>query len=201
MAVTLVELTDLLHRIHSGDRDALDAAIPLVYSELKKVAANHLRREAGRRLETTALVHETYVKMSGLQHPDYQNRAHFFAIASNLMRQILVDHARSRLTHKRAGVEIDLAGIQNLGLEPRGNLLLDLDDALHRLAATDPRKVRLIEMRYFGGMTAEESAEALGISAHMARKDLRLAHAWLHREMTANSAPAGPAAEVPLKDP
>ena len=86
-----VELTELLQRIHTGDRDALDAAIPLVYAELKKVAANHLRRESGPRIETTALVHETYVKMAGLNHPCYENRGHFFAIASRLMRQILVD--------------------------------------------------------------------------------------------------------------
>ena len=94
-----MELTELLRRIHTGDRGALDAAIPLVYAELKKVTANHLRKESGQRVETTALVHETYVKMTGLHHPHYENRAHFFAIASRLMRQILVDHARASLTH------------------------------------------------------------------------------------------------------
>jgi RNA polymerase sigma factor (TIGR02999 family) len=183
LTVSLVELTELLQRIHAGDRDALDAAIPLVYGELKKVAANHLRKESAQRVETTALVHETFVKMAGLQHPCYENRAHFFAIASRLMRQILVDHARASFTHKRVGVQIEVTELLNLTNTPRGPLLLDLDEALHRLAATDPRKVELIEMRYFGGMTAEESAVALGITAHMARRDLRLAHAWLHREL------------------
>ena len=178
-----VELTELLQRIHTGDRGALDAAIPLVYAELKRVAANHLRRESGQRIETTALVHETYVKMAGLRHPCYENRGHFFAIASRLMRQILVDHARANLTRKRDGVQIELTGLLHLAGAPRSSLLLDLDEALHRLAATDPRKVELIEMRYFGGMTAEESAVTLGITAHMARRDLRLAHAWLHREL------------------
>ena len=100
------------------------------------------------------------------------------------MRQILVDHARARLTHKRAGEEVDISSFHNLGIAPRSNLLLDLDEALDRLAVTDPRKVKLIEMRYFGGMTAEESAEVLGMTAHMARKDIRLAHAWLHRELS-----------------
>ena len=183
LTVRLMELTEILQRIHAGDRGALDAAIPLVYAELKKVAANHLRKECGPRVETTALVHETYVKMTGLHHPCYENRAHFFAIASRLMRQILVDHARAGLTHKRDGMEIEVTELLNLVSAPRSALLLDLDEALDRLAATDPRKVELIEMRYFGGMTAEESAGALGITAHMARRDLRIAHAWLHREL------------------
>ena len=116
-------------------------------------------------------------------HPCYENRAHFFAIASRLMRQILVDHARANLTHKRDGMEIEVTELLNPVSTPRSALLLDLDEALHRLGATDPRKVELIEMRYFGGMTAEESAGALGITAHMARRDLRIAHAWLHREL------------------
>jgi RNA polymerase sigma-70 factor, ECF subfamily len=183
-----VEFADLLHRIQAGDREALDAAIPLVYAELKKVAANHLRRESARPLETTALVHETYVKLAGASHRiEFQSRAHFFAIASNLMRQILVDHARARHTQKREGVTIALSQIQDRGAGAGGGgpdtLLLDLDAALHRLVASDERMGKLIEMRYFGGMTVEESAEALGMAPHKARRELRLANAWLHREL------------------
>ena len=177
-----MELTDLLHRIQTGDRTALDAAIPLVYSELKKVAANHLRRESNRPLETTALVHETYVKLAGSRQAGFESRAHFFAIASALMRQILVDHARSRHAKKREGITIELSELSQV-VSGRDDLLLDVDAALERLGATDERKVKLIEMRYFGGMTVEESAEALGVAAHTARRELRLAHAWLHREL------------------
>ena len=177
-----MELTDLLHRIQAGEREALDAVIPLVYAELKKVAANHLRREQDRPLETTALVHETYVKLAGARNPNFESRAHFFAIASNLMRQILVDHARARHTQKREGLTVDLGELGAMG-GGRDGLLLDLDAALGRLGGADERNVRLIEMRYFGGMTVEESAEALGVAPHIARRELRLAHAWLHREL------------------
>jgi RNA polymerase sigma-70 factor (ECF subfamily) len=183
--------TELLHRIRGGEREALDAAIPLVYGELKKVAANHLRKEplgAGR-LETTALVHETFLKIAGVNKPSYQSRAHFFAIASRMMRQILVDHARARQANKRKNIPVQLTlaeGEKGMALPVRSDILLDLDEALLRLAVTDPRKVQLIEMRYFGGMTAEESAEALHITAHAVRHDLRLAHAWLHRDLAAS---------------
>ena len=182
-----VELTDLLRRVHSGDRNALDDVIPLVYAELKKIAASHLRREPAKELQTTALVHEAFVKLIGFKHPDYENRIHFFAIASNLMRQVLVDRARTRLAQKRSGLEVDLTGLRALGVPPRGDLLLDLDNALRRLAVDYPRKVALIEMRYFGGMTAEESAAALGITPHVARNELRVAHAWLHRELAGHT--------------
>jgi RNA polymerase sigma-70 factor (ECF subfamily) len=182
MIVAFVEFTELLQRIQAGEREALDAAIPLVYGELKKVAANHLRREVRRPLETTALVHETYVKLAGSRNPGFESRAHFFAIASALMRQILVDHARARHAKKREGITIELGELSEI-VSGRDDLLLDVDAALERLAATDERKVKLIEMRYFAGMTMEESAAALGIPAHTARRELRLAHAWLHREL------------------
>ncbi|HLH39443.1 MAG TPA: ECF-type sigma factor [Bryobacteraceae bacterium] len=179
-----MEITELLHRVGEGDRAALDAVIPLVYEELKKLASARLRREAGARpLETTALVHEAYLKLAGGKHPAYENRSHFYGVASRLMRQILVDGARARAARKRDfGREVCLTEIPDLGRQP-DNVLLRMEDALEKLNRTDPVKVRLIEMRYFGGMTAEEAAQALSMSVHVVRKDLRLAQAWLRKEM------------------
>lgn len=180
------DITELLHRVRSGDSQALNAVIPLVYDELKRVASRRLSHESTGKIETTALVHETYVKLSKAHHPQYQDRAHFFAIASSMMRQILVDHARNRKAKKRRGFEIEIAEMRELAHE-REDLLLSLDDALNRLAETDLTKVRLIEMRYFCGMTAEESAEAMHLSVKATRQQLRLAHAWLHRELTSGN--------------
>jgi RNA polymerase sigma factor (TIGR02999 family) len=178
-----MEITELLHRIGEGDRAALDAVIPLVYEELKRVASARLRREAGGQpLETTALVHEAYLKLAGGKHPEYENRSHFYGVASRLMRQILVDAARARSAGKREGREVCLTEIPDFGPQP-DEALLRMEDALEKLNRTDPVKVRLIEMRFFGGMTAEETAEALGMSVHMVRKDLRMAQAWLRKEM------------------
>jgi RNA polymerase sigma-70 factor, ECF subfamily len=178
-----MDITELLQRVHSGESEALNEVIPLVYSELKKLAAAHLRREGGAQpLETTALVHEAFLRLAGARHPSYENRSHFYGIASRLMRQILVDTARARSAEKRSAAEVALTDVLDLGHQPdRG--LLAIDEALERLAYADPLKVRLIEMRYFGGMTAEESAEALSISVHVVRRELRLAQAWLRKEM------------------
>jgi RNA polymerase sigma factor (TIGR02999 family) len=179
-----VQITDLLQRVHAGDEQALGSVIPLVYDELKKVAAGHLRRESrAHALDTTALVHEAFLRLARGRHPSYENRSHFFGIASRLMRQVLVDLARARATEKRGGMEeVPLAELPDLGGAP-DRTLLAIDDALERLARTDPLKVRLIDMRYFGGMTAEESAEALAMSVHVVRRELRLAQAWLRKEM------------------
>lgn len=179
-----MELTDMLQRVHTGERQALDAIIPLVYDELKKLAAAHLRRErAARPLETTALVHEAFLRLAGGRHPLYESRAHFYGIASRLMRQILVDSARARAAEKRgAAAEVAVAQLPELGYQPDRALLV-LDEALDRLGRANPLKVQLIEMRFFGGMTAEESAEALSLSVHLVRRELRLAQAWLRREM------------------
>ena len=169
----------------------MNALIPLVYDELKKLARAHLRREANAiTLQTTALVHEAFLKLAGSQHPSYENRAHFYGIASRLMRQVLVDTARARAAEKRAGGrEMALADVPDEGPQP-DRTLLALDDALHWLEKTDPQKGRLIEMRYFGGMTAEESSMALSIPVHIVRRDLRLAQAWLRREMADNNGSA-----------
>jgi len=179
-----MQITELLQRVHDGDQQALHTVIPLVYDELKKLAAGHLRREGrARPLETTALVHEAFLRLAHGQQPSYENRSHFFGIASRLMRQVLVDLARARSTAKRSAMEeVHLAEIPDLGRQPDESLLI-MDEALERLAQSDPLKVQLIEMRYFGGMTAEESATALEMPVHTVRRELRLAQAWLHKEM------------------
>lgn len=179
-----MQITELLQRAHDGDHEALNTVLPLVYGELKKLAAGHLRRERKvRPLDTTALVHEAFLRLAHGEQPSYENRAHFYGIASRLMRQVLVDFARSRRRAKRSAMqEVALADIGELGCGPDESLLA-MDDALDRLASTDPLKVQLIEMRYFGGMTAEESAAVLAISVQEVRRELRLAQAWLHREM------------------
>jgi RNA polymerase sigma factor (TIGR02999 family) len=180
-----MQITELLHRVRAGDQRALDTVIPLVYDELKKLAAAHLRREGkARPLDTTALVHEAFLRLAHGQQPAYENRSHFYGIASRLMRQVLVDLARARATEKRSAMEeVPLADFPDVGRHPNESLLV-MDEALERLARTDPLKVQVIEMRYFGGMTAEESATVLSISVHVVRRELRLAQAWLHKEMT-----------------
>ena len=181
------DLTQLLQRVQTGEPEALNALIPLVYSELKRLASAHLHR-SGRvePLQTTELVHEAFLRMADSRHPSYQNRSHFYGIASRLMRQILVDAARAKAAQKRdAGVEVALADIPDLGAQPH-RALIAMDDALNELAQTDPRKVQLIEMRYFGGMTAEESAEHLSMSVDVIRRELRLAKAWLRKELAAS---------------
>jgi RNA polymerase sigma factor (TIGR02999 family) len=186
------QITTLLQRLESGDRDALDAVIPLVYDELKKLAKSHLRREGKAvPLETTALVHEAFLRLAGGRHPSYENRAHFFGIASRLMRQVLVDVASSKAADKRAGQEVPLADVSGWKPQPYRQLLA-LNDALGRLGKADPLQGRLIEMRFFGGMTAEESAMALSLPVHGVRRKLRLAQAWLRKEMCSSLRPRPP---------
>jgi RNA polymerase sigma factor (TIGR02999 family) len=181
---TAMQITELLQRVHAGDREALNTVIPLVYDELKKLAAGHLRREGRvRPLDTTALVHEAFLRLAHGQQPSYESRAHFYGIASRLMRQVLVDLARARSAEKRSAMqEVRLAEVPDPGRRPDESVLV-MDEALERLGRTDPLKVQLIEMRYFGGMTAEESAAVLSMSVHVVRRELRLAQAWLHKEM------------------
>jgi RNA polymerase sigma factor (TIGR02999 family) len=178
-----MEVTQLLHRI-PDDQSAMDALMPLVYGELKKLARAHLRREIrALPLETTALVHEAFLKLAAGRHPAYENRAHFYGIASRLMRQVLVDTARARTAEKRAAAqEVPLSDLHDCGRRADRSLLA-LEDALQWLEKTDPRKARLIEMRFFGGMTAEESSTAVRIPVHIVRRELRLAQALLRRQM------------------
>ena len=187
-----MQITKLLQQLHAGDRDALHAVIPLVYDELKKLARAHLRRETkAAPLQTTALVHEAFLKLVGSRHPSYENRVHFYGIASRLLRQVLVDTARARAAEKRgAAQEVALADVPDWAPRPNRPLLA-MDDALQRLEKADPQKGRLIEMRYFGGMTAQESAVALSIPVHVVRRELRLAQAWLRKEMAGGNSSAG----------
>ena len=180
-------VTRLLGALREGNRAALDQLMPLVYDELRRIADARLRAERpGHTLQPTALVHEAFLRMVGQQQPDFQSRSQFFAIAARVMRQILVDHARRTAAAKRGGEKrpIDEA-LAKAGSDPAE--LLDLDVALSRLEEQDVRKARLIEMRFFGGLTAEESAEVAGVSVADVRRELRVAQAWLSRQMSAKS--------------
>lgn len=180
-----MEITDLLHRAHRGDQEALNSVVPLVYAELKRLAAHHLRRERspGGGLQTTELVNEAFARMVLPRTPAFENRGHFFGIAARVMRQVLVDLARSRVAAKRGpGLEVPLANFVDLGAQS-DNAVIALNDALDLLARDHPQKALLIELRFFGGFTAEESAAETGISVHTIRRELRFAQAWLHREL------------------
>jgi len=179
-----MQITELLQRLQNGDQDAMKDVIPLIYEELKKLARAQLRRETRAvSLETTALVHEAFLKLAKGRHPSYENRAHFYGIASRLMRQVLVDSARWRTAEKRgAAQEVALADLSDWGTRPDRSLLA-LDEALQQLEKADPLKGQLIEMRYFGSMTAEECSMALSKPVHIVRRELRLAQAWLHQEL------------------
>jgi RNA polymerase sigma-70 factor (ECF subfamily) len=179
-----MQITVLLQRFHSNDLDAMQEVMPFVYHELKKMARSHLRREMrATPLQTTALVHEAFLKLMGSRHPSYENRAHFYGVASRLMRQVLVDTARTIGAEKRgAGREVQVSILPDWAPQPNRSVLA-LNDALQKLEKTDPQKGQLIEMRYFGGMTAEESSMALSIPVHLVRRELGLAQAWLRKEM------------------
>jgi len=179
-----MEITRLLNQLQNGEREALDLLIPLVYDELKKLARAHLRREVKSvSLQTTALVHEAFLKMAAGRHPSYENRSHFYGIASRLMRQVLVDMARANAADKRgAAQEIAVNELPEWSPQPNRSLLA-MEEALQQLEQTDSLKGKLIEMRFFGGMTAEESSAALQLPVHVVRRELRLARAWLRREM------------------
>ena len=178
-------LTVLLTQVKDGDKSALDELVPLAYAELRRLADSYLRNERTEHtLQPTALVHEAYMRLVGQDQPDYRNRSHFFGVAAQLMRQILVDHARSRNAHKRGGGEANLSMDDAAGSgDRRPDAFLDLDFALRKLEERDPRKARVIEMRFFGGLTAKESAEVLEVSVETVRRDLRLGQAWLQREL------------------
>lgn len=177
--------TELLLSLTQGDRGALNALVPLVYDELRAIARRKLRYErVGHTLNTTALVHEAYLKLIRLDRTQWQSRAHFLGIAAQAMRNILVSHARSRKRIKRGG------GAPHTPLDDAVDLpadetdrILALDDALERLAGLNPRHARIVECRFFGGMTIEETATALGISPATAKRDWNLLRLWLGREL------------------
>jgi RNA polymerase sigma-70 factor (ECF subfamily) len=188
-------VTLLLRDLAGGDQGALDRLVPLVYEELRRIAEGQLRRERpGHTLQPTALVHEVYVRMVGQEQPGYKDRAHFLAIAAHAMRRILIDHAREHNAAKRGGGQEKFAiDEERDGSVERPSILIALDDALGALAGKDPLLARLVEMRYFGGLTAEESSAALNLEIGVVRRQLRLAEAWLQREMQ-HSTPGAKAA-------
>lgn len=175
------EVTRLLGAWREGEPGAGDRLIPLVYPDLRRLAAHCMAGERrDHTLEPTALVHEAYLRLAGDGQPRWRDRLHFFAVASRTMRRVLVDHARARRTAKRGGgaVRISLDGAQE-AIQAAPETLLELDRALDELAAVDPRKARVIELRHFGGLTVEETATVLGVSAATVALDGRMARAWL----------------------
>lgn len=187
-------VTVLLQDWQAGSRAALDQLTPVVYSELRRLAGSYLRRErSGHTLQPTALVHEAYVRLVNQNAPTFQNRAHFFAIAAHLMRQIIVDFARRHRSQKHgAGKKTSLDGRDPGTADPFAHFL-DLHEALDRLAAIDERKSRVIEMKYFAGLQREEIAEAIGLSLGSVKRDLLMGEAWLRRELASLPSADAPA--------
>jgi RNA polymerase sigma-70 factor, ECF subfamily len=183
------DVTGLLLSWRQGDAAALDRLVPLVYEELRRVARRHLRRESpGHALETTALVHEAYLRMVDVDRMTIANRAHFFGLAAVLMRQILVDHARRKQADKRGGgvtmVSLDDA---SPAAQPSSVDVLAVDEALAALAAFDPRQCRVVELRFFAGLSIDEASEALGISPATVEREWALAKAWLYRRLSSRA--------------
>jgi RNA polymerase sigma factor (TIGR02999 family) len=185
------EVTLLLQGWRSGDRKALDALLPLVYEELRRLAHFQLQKERqDHTLQTGALVHEAYLRLVGLNPPDWESRKHFFAIAAQLMRQILVDYARRRVAAKRGGGACKLSLDEATVVSKQRDIdVLSLDDALKALAKIDPRQSRVVELRFFAGLSLEEISEALEIAPATVQRDWTAARAWLHREISRNSLP------------
>lgn len=179
-------VTQLLIGWANGDKEALDALIPLVYDELRRQASRYLRHErAGHTLQTTALIHEAYVRLVDQRNVQWQNRAHFFGIAAQLMRRILVDHARTKKRAKRGGSDIKVSLTQANAITQSEDLdVVALDESLARLAEFDEQQSRIVELRYFSGLTIEETAQVLGISTATVKRDWNMARAWLHRELS-----------------
>jgi RNA polymerase sigma factor (TIGR02999 family) len=180
-------VTALLARARSGDASALADVFPLIYDELHRLAQQQLRREPdGHTLSPTALVHEAYMRLIDYTRTEWAGRAHFMAVAATAMRRILVDHARGHRSLKRGGAlrRVSLDAV-DLGTEDRAELLVAIDDALGRLKALDARQAQVVECRFFGGMTEEETAEALGIGLRTVKRDWAKAKSWLHRELGA----------------
>jgi RNA polymerase sigma-70 factor (ECF subfamily) len=186
MATSPHDVTRLLHDWRNGDKAALEKLTPLVYDELRRLAGRYLRAERkDHTLQGTALVHEAYMKMVGIADLEWQNRAHFYGVAARIMRQILIDHARKHRSGKRGegkkAVPLDEAAVFS---KERAESLVALDEALERLAAIDPLKGRIIELRYFGGLQIEEIGEVESVSVSTVRRNMRMAEAWLRRELS-----------------
>ena len=179
------DVTRLLIQLTDGNRTVLDDLLPLVYGELRSLAANYLRRErSAHTLQPTALVHEAYLRLVDQNQVRWQNRAHFFGVAAQMMRRILVDHARGHNAEKRGGEVAKLSLDGNVDVtDERATDLIALDDALTTLAALDEQKSRIVELRFFGGLSVEETAEVLGVSAPTVKRQWRMAKAWLYGQV------------------
>jgi RNA polymerase sigma factor (TIGR02999 family) len=181
------DVTGLLARWASGDEQALQDLTPIIYKELRLLAASQLRKERlGHTLQPTALVNEAYLRLVDQKSPNWQSRTHFFGVATRLMRQILVDHARRRQARNRAGLTISFHEAVSFRQERNADLLA-LDSGLNALEKLDARKCKTVELRYFGGLSMQEIAQALDVSLITVRRDLRVAEAWLYNEMRAGS--------------
>jgi RNA polymerase sigma factor (TIGR02999 family) len=177
-------ISELLANLNAGDDEALGAALPLVYEELRRLAHHYLRNERpGHTLQSTALVHEAYLRLEKQGSPQFQNRAHFLAICAQLMRRILVEYARSRNAAKRNG-GYRLTLDDNLAFKTRGVDMIALDDALHELAKLDRQQSRIVELRFFGGLSIEETARVLNLSPTTVKRYWATARVWLHHEMS-----------------
>jgi RNA polymerase sigma factor (TIGR02999 family) len=188
MEMTQQEITDLLQAWERGEQSALEKLIPLVETELRRLAKAYMRRErSGHILQTTALINEAYIKLLGQTRVHWQNRSHFYAIAAQCMRRVLMDYAKARSRGKRGGDarQVELSAVSLIS-EAQSEELLALDDALKKLTVEDERKSRIVELRYFGGYDMEEIAEILNVSATTVARDWRLARAWLRREIPAS---------------
>src|ERR1700680_142402 len=183
------EVTRLLRAWGGGDQAALDQLAPLVYGELRRLARAHMHRESpGHTPQTTALVNEAYLRLIDVTNVAWQDRTHFFAVSAQMMRRILVDAARARVSARRGGRSPRINLDESIDAAPvRGRELIALDDSLNALAQMDPRKARVVELRFFGGLSVEETAEVLKISPQSVMRDWKLAKAWLGREMGAKS--------------
>jgi len=180
-------ITELLLAWNEGNREALDKLMPLVYDELHRQAARFLRRErSDHTLQTTALIHEAYLKLVDQREANWESRTHFFAIAANLMRRILVDYARSKKREKRGGdyLILPLEEAEAVAGKEKSIDLMAIDEALTKLEKIDQRQAKIVELRYFGDLTLEETAQALGVSRTTVADDWAMAKAWLHRELT-----------------
>ena len=179
------ETTQLLRDWANGDQNALERLTPRIYNELRRIAGHFMRNEQpGRTMQTTALVHEAYIKLIDVTNVDWQHRAHFFAVSAQIMRHILLDQARKRVSAKRGGAapRLNLDEVPDLA-SGRAQEVIALDDALNALAKVDPRKAKVIELRFFAGLSVEETAEVLSVSTDTVMRDWRLARAWLLAEL------------------
>lgn len=194
MSADSENVTQLLRDWSKGNQQVLEELLPLIYNELRRLAHNFLYRERpGHTLQTTALVHEAYLKLIDQKDARWQNRSHFFAIAAQAMRRILIDSARRHAAMKRGGQQekLSLDEAPDLSLEPNTKLLA-LDEALNKLAEIDPEQSRIVELRYFGGLTIEETAEVMNASPATIKREWAMARAWLHQALTNNGPDVSP---------